>query len=87
MYFHYTKRPVTDLGPIIIKMIDFLLGFAALIAVLFIIYAGILYVTSSGNQDRVKNAKNALTYSIIGLVVIILSYFLVQLIINMVSKL
>jgi len=41
------------------------------IIVFFIIYAGFLYVTARGNAEQVKQATNALTYAVIGGVLII----------------
>lgn len=41
------------------------------IIVLYIIYAGFLYVTARGNAEQIKTATTALTYAIIGGVIII----------------
>ncbi len=51
----------------------YLLGFSAALAVLFIIWGGFLYVTSAGNEERQKTAKTTLTYSIGGLILILLA--------------
>jgi len=47
-----------------------------------LVYGGILYMTSGGSEERVKQAKNVITYAIIGLVVAILSYILVNTVIQ-----
>ncbi len=41
------------------------------IIVFFIIYAGFLYVTARGNAEQVKKATSALTYAVIGGVIVI----------------
>lgn len=46
---------------------------AGALAVAMIIYAGIQYVTSAGNSTKVESAKNTITYSVIGLIVILLA--------------
>jgi hypothetical protein len=62
-----------SVGDIIQSVITWVLGFSAAIAVLFIIYGGIQYVISAGNDARVASAKKTLTFAIIGLIVIILA--------------
>lgn len=43
-------------------------------AVIVIIIAGYLYTTSAGNPQTTSRAKNAILYSIIGLVVVIFAF-------------
>lgn len=73
----------TDVAAIIGKVIDWILLLVGAITVLFIIYAGIMYVTSSGNKDQIERAKQTLTYAVIGLVVIILAGVIVNLVIGL----
>jgi len=77
-----TDCSVKTISDYITIIINWVLGFAALIAVLFLIYGGILYVTASGNTDRAKSARQTIMYAVIGLIVIVLSYFIVSLVIN-----
>jgi len=49
---------------------------AGIVAVVMIIYAGIQYTTSSGDAKKVEQAKNTILYSIIGLVVVLLAFFI-----------
>lgn len=44
------------------------------IAIGYIIYSGILLTTSSGNKIKVQKAKKTLTYAIIGLIIVYLSF-------------
>jgi hypothetical protein len=50
--------------------------------VLFVVYGGFRYVTAGGNEDSAKSAKKIILNSIIGLVVIILSYAILVVIDN-----
>lgn len=70
----------TSISTIIEKIISWVLLFAGAIAVLFIIYAGFMYVTSAGNKERIETAKKTLTFAVIGLIVIILANFIVGLV-------
>lgn len=63
-------------------MIDFFLSFLGFIAVIFVIYGGILYVTARGQQEKLDEAKKILTYSAIGIIVILLSFALVNTILS-----
>lgn len=59
-----------------------LLFFAGAIAVVIIIFGGVRYVTSTGDAMRVKQAKDTILYGVIGLIVSILAFAIVQFIIQ-----
>ena len=48
------------------------------LSVLMIIIGGILYVTSQGDSGKVSKAKNTILYAIVGLVVSVLAYAIVD---------
>ncbi|HSX41092.1 MAG TPA: hypothetical protein VLF21_00435 [Candidatus Saccharimonadales bacterium] len=48
------------------------------ISVIMLILGGLRYVTSTGDAGRVKQAKDTILYSIVGLVVAILAYAIVN---------
>lgn len=64
---------------ILVNIINFVLGFAAAIAVLFIIIGGVMYMTSGGNEDRLKKSKSLILQAVIGLVIVILALVIVNL--------
>lgn len=63
---------------LIVTIVKFVLSFLGIIAVIMVIYAGILYVTSRGDGDQVENAKKTITYAVIGIVIIMSSYALIN---------
>ncbi len=65
-------------GDLILSVIRILIGLLMAITVLFIILGGYQYVTSAGNEEQAKRGRRTLTYAIIGLVVVILSYVIVN---------
>jgi len=77
-----TCSPNADATAIITVVINWILAIAALIAVLMLIIGGILYVTAAGNSDRAKQARQTILYAVIGLIVIVLAYFVVAFVIN-----
>ncbi|MBI2637141.1 MAG: hypothetical protein HYW81_03030 [Parcubacteria group bacterium] len=58
----------------IAAVINILLGFAGVVAVIFIIYAGFRWITASGNEEQVKEARGNIRNAVIGLVVIFLAF-------------
>lgn len=63
-------------------IVNFFLYFLGFIATLMIIYGGILYVTSAGNDENVGKAKKILMYAVVGIVVILLSFAIVNTVIG-----
>ena len=66
------------LGQNITTIINYFLGILGLIAVAFLIYAGILMVTAGGAEEQVTKARKIIMYAVIGIVVVILSFTIVQ---------
>ena len=55
------------------KAANWLLYIVIALAVIFIIYAGFLYLTSGGDEDKTKAAKNYIIYAIIGIAIALLA--------------
>lgn len=66
----------------IIAIVNIALGIAGLIAILFLIIGGFRYVTAGGNEDATESAKKIILNAIIGIIVIILSYVILQVVVN-----
>ena len=64
---------------IIINVALFIIG---AVCVLMLIYGGIKYTTSAGEEKAVTSAKNTILYGVVGLVVAILAYALVNFVIS-----
>ena len=62
---------ITSIESLITAILTILIVIATPIIVIFIVYAGFLYVTAQGNAEQVKTATRALTYAIIGGILII----------------
>lgn len=76
---------LSSTNPVIVvtRIIQFFLGFLGFIAVILIIYAGFLWMTSAGDADKVKKAKDILKNAFIGLVIILSSVGIVTFILNL----
>jgi len=76
----------TDLGGIIVNITNWVLGFVAILAVLFLIWGGLQYLTAQGNEEQVEKAKNTITYALLGLVVAGIAYAAVVVVVNVFIK-
>ena len=66
------------IGTTIGEVVNIFLYFVGAVAVIVVIWGGILYTTSSGDSSKVTTAKNTIMYAVIGLVVAIFAYAIVN---------
>lgn len=62
--------------------INYFLSFLGLIAVAMVIYAGVLMVTSGGEEEQSTKGKQILIWAAVGLVLIMLSYAIVSVVLS-----
>lgn len=53
-----------------------------IVAVIVIIIGGVSYMTSTGDAGKVKKAKDTILYGVIGLVICVLAFAIVNFVIN-----
>lgn len=58
---------------------------AGAVAVLFIIIGGLRYVTSQGNSTAIQAAREMIIYSVVGLVIVIFAFAIIQLVVRVVN--
>ncbi len=68
------------LNEIIVIVVHWILAILAIMAILMIIIGGLMYLTSAGNEDRIASAKKMIIYAIVGLVIALLAYIIVNLV-------
>ena len=71
---------------IIPRLINLMLFVVGILAIVMLIFGGIRYVISGGDAGRVKDAKNTILYAIVGLIVAILGYAIVNWVIGVVGS-
>lgn len=79
-----TPGPV-QLVILITNLVKVALTLVGTVALLFLIIGGFYYITSAGNPDNVGKAKQTILYSIIGLILAIVSYAIINFIINQIQ--
>lgn len=60
------------------NVVNGILYFVGILSVVMLIWGGILYTTSAGDSNKVTTAKNTIMYAVIGLVVAIFAYAIVN---------
>ncbi|HEX9503064.1 MAG TPA: hypothetical protein VF974_01945 [Patescibacteria group bacterium] len=77
---HVVINPLYDdtFALLLQRILTGFLGVAGLIAILLMVMGGFRYITSSGNEEMAESGKKTLEWSVLGLIVIILSYVLVR---------
>ena len=72
----------TDIKQVIINIIQFLLGFLAIIAIIIVLYGGWQWMTAAGNEEKITSARATLTAGLIGLVIILAAYAITSFVIT-----
>lgn len=74
-----SKTKAEDVVKNIISILFWIIG---ILAVIVIIYAGIIFITAAGNPGKVAQAKTMIIYAVIGLAVAILAYTIVNFVVG-----
>lgn len=69
---------LSDFGNALLTIIDWMIALSGSVALVYMIYGGLLYLTSGGNSGQAESAKKTLTWAIIGFLIVISAYALVN---------
>ena len=78
--------PVTgdaDLEGDVKGIINAIIGALGIVAVIVMIIGGVTYMTSAGDAGKVKKAKDTILYGAIGLIIVMLSFAIVNWVIQL----
>lgn len=67
-----------NISQLLLNILNFLLQIFGIIAIIALAVSGIFYLVSSGNEDRIKLAKKASLYSIIGIAVALTGMIIIK---------
>lgn len=67
------------------QIITMVLSLVGVIFLAFAIYAGIVWMTAQGNEEKVTKAKETLTESIIGIIIVLAAYAISYFVLKMTS--
>ena len=72
------KLPAGTITKIITQVMNWLLALVGIIGIIGFVISGILYFLAAGDEGKMGTAKNAMTYSIIGVIVALMGYVIIQ---------
>ncbi len=79
----FSNRPLpTILG----NIVGILVGYLGLFLIIAILYAGLLWMTSGGNEDKIARAKGIIGASIVGMLIILMSYSIAGFLVSSLSR-
>lgn len=65
------------------QMINMMLFAVGILSVVMLIYGGLRYILSNGDSKKVDAAKNTILYAIVGLIIALLAYAIINFIIRL----
>lgn len=81
-------NPITtsDFSEIIENTLLWVLGIAGSIALFALIVGGIMYITSAGDEQKIATAKKIFNFTVIGLILILISYSIIVTLTDILTK-
>jgi len=67
---------------LIIRLINYLISTAAIVAMYYILSSGFNLVTALGDPEKIKKNKLGITHAVVGFAIIILAFVFVNLLVN-----
>ncbi len=76
-----------DLESTVINVVQWVLGFLGLIAVIMILIGGFQWITAGGNEEKVASAKKVISAAVIGLIIVLLAWAIVIFVVSQTNDL
>lgn len=75
-----------DLKDTVINIINWVLGLLGIVAVIMILWGGFTWLTAAGSEEKVEKAKEVISAAVIGLVIILLAWAIVNYVLGTTSN-
>jgi len=72
----------TDPREMAANVVNVILGFLGIIAVILILAGGFMWMTAAGNEDKVGTAKKVMTAGVVGLVIVLAAFGIAKFVIG-----
>ena len=69
-------------GDVIGAFITLLFVIAVVVALVFLVWGGVRWILSGGDKSNVESARNTIVAAIVGLVIVFLSYFILNIVLK-----
>jgi len=74
--------PYASLIEFITSALNLVIALSALIAVAMLVYAGIRYILSAGDEKKIESATKNIIYTLIGLVIVFIAPLVIRFILS-----
>ncbi len=81
----FLPTKVNSPAELVLVIINWLIGILGSLAVIAIIYSGIMYITAGPDTARAEAAKKNLLWAIVGIVIILAAFLIVNFVINAIA--
>jgi hypothetical protein len=71
---------------LVTNAIQWVIGIAGAVALIFVVYGGISYTTSAGDPSKLQKAKQTILYALIGLAIVALAEFITAFVSNLIRN-
>ena len=80
--------PAELIGPegVFNKFTNLALGIIGALSVIMLVWGGLRYILSGADSKKVTDAKNTILYAIIGLIIAVLAYAIINFVLNTLSS-
>ncbi len=78
-----TSLTAGKFGEVVGRVITAAFVLATLIALVFLVYGGVKWITSGGDKAAVEGARNTIVAAVVGLVIVFLAYFILSIILGL----
>lgn len=75
-----------DILNFFISLRDFLLALGLVLIIIFILLSGFKFMTARGNESQVEEARKMLVWSLVGAIVVIATFVILQMIIGILKQ-
>ena len=79
------KDGVGDANSLVKNVVNIILWVVGILSVIMLVWGGIKYTTSAGDTNKVTSAKNTIIYAVIGLIISIMAYAIVNFVIGQIG--
>lgn len=81
-----TEQYCVNPNTLITNAIQWFIGMAGVVALIFVVYGGIAYTTSAGDPTKLQRAKQMILYALIGLAIVGLAELITAFVSNMIRE-
>lgn len=76
----------TSIDEVVVNIINGIVGILSLVSVIFIVVGGVNYMASAGDAGKIAKAKSTILYAVIGLVICVLAFAIVNFLVNIFNQ-